>query len=72
MEGKKVRKSSDSRKKSPKHNQMSRPSEKQMQKTMGKYTALQSGKCKYNGWTDEGMARFNELFKMVQADRADL
>jgi hypothetical protein len=36
----------------------------------GKYTAIKSGHCKYGGWSHAGMARFNELYKLVEADRA--
>ena len=36
----------------------------------GKYTAKKSGHCKYGGWSREGMARFNQLYNMVQEDRA--
>jgi len=36
----------------------------------GKFTAKKSGHCKYGGWSREGTARFNELYKIVQADRA--
>ena len=36
----------------------------------GKYTGIKSGHCKYGGWSHAGMARFNELYKLVEADRA--
>ena len=37
----------------------------------GKYTAKKSGTtCRYGGWSVEGMARFNELYEMIKADRA--
>jgi hypothetical protein len=36
----------------------------------GKYTSKKSGHCKYSGWSCEGMARFNELYKLVREDRA--
>ena len=36
----------------------------------GKYTSKKSGHCKYGGWSREGMARFNELYKLVREDRA--
>ena len=36
----------------------------------GKYIGIKSGHCKYGGWSHAGMARFNELYKLVEADRA--
>ena len=36
----------------------------------GKYTGKKSGHCKYGGWSREGTARFNQLYNLVQADRA--
>ena len=35
----------------------------------GAYTATKSGHCKYGGWSHEGIARFNELYSLVQEDR---
>jgi hypothetical protein len=46
------------------------PKKKPNNKIYGKYTKVRSGNCKYGGWTYEGTARFNELYKMVLADRA--
>ena len=36
----------------------------------GKYTSKKSGHFKYGGRSREGMARFNELYKLVREDRA--
>ncbi len=36
----------------------------------GKYTGKKSRHCKYGGWSQDGMARFNELYKLVDDDRA--
>ncbi len=36
----------------------------------GKYTSKKSGHCKNSGWSCEGMARFNEVYKLVREDRA--
>ena len=36
----------------------------------GKYTAQKTGHCKYGGWSREGMARYNEFYHLVKADRA--
>jgi hypothetical protein len=36
----------------------------------GKYTAKKNGHCKYGGWSRAGTARFNELYSLVQEDRA--
>jgi hypothetical protein len=36
----------------------------------GKYTEKKSGHCKYGGWSRAGMARFNQLYKLVHDDRA--
>ena len=48
------------------------PKKKQNNKIVyGIYTKVRSGNCKYGGWTREGMARFNKLYKLVLADRAD-
>ncbi|KAI2490820.1 hypothetical protein MHU86_23755 [Fragilaria crotonensis] len=33
------------------------------------YTQTKSGHCKYGGWSHEGIARFNELYSLVQEDR---
>ena len=35
----------------------------------GRYTAKKSGHCKYGGWSRDGTARFNQLYKLVQEDR---
>jgi hypothetical protein len=35
----------------------------------GKYTAQRTGHCKYGGWSREGMARYNEFYHLVKADR---
>ena len=35
----------------------------------GKYTAHNNGTTKYGGWSDTGMAHFNELYKLVKEDR---
>ena len=35
----------------------------------GKYTAQKTGHCKYGGWSREGMARYNEFYHLVKADR---
>ena len=34
----------------------------------GKFTVHDNGTAKYSGWSDEGTARFNELYKLVKAD----
>ena len=39
-------------------------------KQLGRYTTKKNGHCKYGGWSHEGMARFNEFYRLVQADRA--
>jgi hypothetical protein len=39
-------------------------------KIVGKYTVKKSGHCKYGGWSREGTARFNQLYNLVQEDRA--
>jgi hypothetical protein len=39
-------------------------------KLPGKYTEKKSGHCKYGGWSRAGMARFNELYSLVNDDRA--
>jgi hypothetical protein len=36
----------------------------------GKYTAKKNRHCKYGGWRRAGTARFNELYSLVQEDRA--
>jgi len=46
----------------------------QKKKTMskavrGKYTCHNNGTMKYGGWSDQGMARFNELYDLVKKDR---
>ena len=43
---------------------------KKIRRIPGKFTEKQSGKCKYSGWSHEGMKRFNELHQMVKEDRA--
>ena len=43
---------------------------KAMKRMPGKYTAKKNGHCKYGGWSREGTARFNELYNLVQEDRA--
>jgi hypothetical protein len=35
----------------------------------GKYTCHNNGTMKYEGWSDQGMTRFNELFDLVKKDR---
>jgi hypothetical protein len=35
----------------------------------GKYTVHNNGTTKYGGWSEKGMARFNELFELVKEDR---
>jgi phage tail tube protein FII len=35
----------------------------------GKYTVHNNGTTKYGGWSEKGMARFNELYKLVKEDR---
>jgi hypothetical protein len=45
-----------------------RKSSKEREK--GKYTAQRTGHCKYGGWSREGMARYNEFYHLVKADRA--
>ena len=47
------------------------PKKKQKNKMYGICTKVRSGNCKYGGWTREDTARFNELYKLVLADRAD-
>ena len=37
--------------------------------TRGKYTIHNNGTTKYGGWSDKGMARFKELYKLVKEDR---
>jgi hypothetical protein len=39
-------------------------------KQRGRYTGKKCGHCKYGGWSCDGMSCFNELFKLVQEDRA--
>ena len=46
------------------------PKKKRNNKIYGIYTKVRSGNCKYGGWTREGTARFNELYKLVLVDRA--
>jgi hypothetical protein len=36
----------------------------------GKYTEKKSGHCKYGGWSQAGMARFNQLYNLVHSNRA--
>ena len=36
----------------------------------GKYTEKHRNAKRYRGWSDEGIARFNQLVKMVREDRA--
>jgi hypothetical protein len=36
----------------------------------GKYSGKKSGHCKIRGWSCDGTARFNELYKLVQKDRS--
>jgi hypothetical protein len=36
----------------------------------GKYTAKKNGHCKYGAWSRAGTARFNELYSLVEEDRA--
>ncbi|MGL6009651.1 MAG: hypothetical protein ACRC1D_09370 [Culicoidibacterales bacterium] len=43
---------------------------KKQPRVRGKYTSVKSGHCKYGGWSHAGMARFNELYKIVEMDRA--
>ena len=43
---------------------------KKIRRLPGKFTEKQSGKCKFSGWSHEGMKRFNELHQMVKEDRA--
>jgi hypothetical protein len=43
---------------------------KKSKRLTGKYTAITSGHCKYGGWSRDGTARFNELYNLVQEDRA--
>jgi hypothetical protein len=38
-------------------------------KTAGKYTAKAQGQCKWGGWSSEGIQQFNNLRKLVKADR---
>ena len=35
----------------------------------GKYTIHNNGTTKYGGWSEKGMARFNELYELVRVDR---
>ena len=35
----------------------------------GKYTCHNNGTTKHGGWSDKGMARFNELYELVKKDR---
>ncbi|KAI2509866.1 hypothetical protein MHU86_4577 [Fragilaria crotonensis] len=42
---------------------------KQPTRLRGKFTSKKSGHCKYGGWSHEGMARCNELYKLVREDR---
>ncbi|KAI2508832.1 hypothetical protein MHU86_5566 [Fragilaria crotonensis] len=41
----------------------------QEEREKGKYTAQKTGHCKYGGWSREGMARYNEFYHLVKADR---
>ena len=43
---------------------------KKQTRVRGRYTSKKSGHCKYGGWSREGIARFNELYKLVHEDRA--
>jgi hypothetical protein len=43
---------------------------KGQERLMGKYTANNSGHCKYGGWSCEGTKRFNNFHHLVQEDRA--
>lgn len=43
--------------------------EKRRKPVYGKYTPGKRGELRYGGWTNEGIDRFNELYKLVQADR---
>ena len=36
----------------------------------GKFTVQNSGACKYGGWSHAGMKRFNDLYDLVEEDRA--
>jgi hypothetical protein len=46
------------------------PGRRKQPRHRGKFTSKKSGHCKYGGWSREGMARFNELYKLVREDRA--
>jgi hypothetical protein len=35
----------------------------------GKYTVHNNGTTEYGGWSEKGMARFNELYKLIKVDR---
>ena len=39
-------------------------------KLPGKYTEKKNGHCEYGGWSRDGMATFNQLYKLVNDDRA--
>ena len=47
-----------------------RQKKKAAAKIPGRYTAKKNGHCKYGGWSRDGTARFNELYNLVQDDRA--
>lgn len=49
--------------------QQLRRGEKPQGKTKGKYTSSVSDHCLYGGWSAEGVARFNELCRIVDNDR---
>ena len=36
----------------------------------GLYTGVKTGKCKFGGWSAEGMKRFNQLYKHVVKNRS--
>ena len=47
-----------------------RQKKKRTKRLPGKYTEKKSGHCKYGGWSRAGMARFNQLYSLVNDDRA--
>jgi hypothetical protein len=49
-----------------------RQGKKTTAKLPGKYTEKKSGHCKYGGWSRAGMARFNQLYSLVNDDRASV
>jgi hypothetical protein len=49
-----------------------RQGKKTTAKLSGNYTEKKSGHCKYGRWSRAGMARFNQLYSLVNDNRASV